>query len=150
MTTPTTPEGRRELKALAEKAGADIVGFEINPVHQSEKPPGLATELFNVWVECRNRDGFTDESRFASGMLREDAEYVVAANPATVLSLLAALEEAEGREAALREALTSAALNLDACAVAIRKGGKSEGRHTLVEGWAERARAALTTKSGEA
>ena len=44
---------------------------------------------------------------------------------------------------ALRDALKDAALNLDACAVAIKRGGKSNDRHVLVEGWAERAREAL-------
>lgn len=50
---------------------------------------------------------------------------------------------------ALLEALKSAALNLDACAVAIKKGGKSDGRHILAEGWAERARAAIASALGE-
>lgn len=57
--------------------------------------------------------------------------------------------QAADRIEALEAALRDAALNLDACAVAIKRGGKSNGRHILAEGWAERARLAISRALGE-
>jgi hypothetical protein len=86
----TTPEGRRELKALAEKATpgpwkADGTIYEHMVAEIRSIMPGEERGIAQVW---HHQQGFTD------------ARFIAAANPATVLSLLAALEEAEGREKA--------------------------------------------------
>lgn len=128
-----TDEVRADLKAKAEKATS------------------------SDWAVSRGHYGFMNCFRGSDGIevgktiAVEDAAFIAAANPAVILSLLAALEEAEGRIKAKDEALLSAALNLDACEVKIKhraRGGDLS--HILVAGWADRARAAAAPSKREA
>lgn len=131
MTDFTTPEGRRELKALAEKATPGE--------HVALSCPDTPTDCCDYGVVA------VSLSRETCRVWNEaDARYYAAANPATVLSLLAALEEAEGREAALREALNRArdALGRD-WARSTGPSAAAVDAHRIID-------AALTTKSGEA
>lgn len=98
----TTPEGRREplsaeerddLRVLALRATqgpwkADGTIYEHMVSEIRSIMPGEERGIAQVW---QHPQGFAD------------ARFIAAANPATVLSLLAALEEAEGRERRLRE-----------------------------------------------
>ncbi len=188
MSENLTPEVLADLKAKALKAtpgpwfadtrfGCEISGNEDGDADDHGR---LVVTVDHV---CSTEDSKRPE---------DDRAYIIAAQPARVLSLLTALEEAEGRiedltnklddalhdygnaeseakgaeadiadltaraekaeqQAAEKDdALLSAAKNLDACAVAIRQGGKGNGRHILVEGWAERARASLSPNKSEA
>ncbi len=200
MSENLTPEVLADLKAKALKATpgpwfADTrFGCEI-----SGNEDGDADDYGRLVITVDHVCSTDDSKR-----PEDDRAYIIAAQPARVLSLLTALEEAEGREQTLRQvvsdavaaldtggfikpdasidfmqkmpleietvvkglrrraekaeqqaaekddALLSAAKNLDACAVAIRQGGKGNGRHILVEGWAERARASLSPNKSEA
>lgn len=121
----TTPEGRRELKALAEKATpgpwkADGTIYEHMVSEIRSIMPGEERGIAQVW---QHPQGFAD------------ARFIAAANPATVLSLLAALEEAEGRldEHALFDAETDLAFkDLDAQIATLT--ARAEASEQRVEG----------------
>lgn len=96
MTTPTTPEGRRELKADIDKLPPrPWTVWTSNSFRRITGPDGKDGSVLHAYAQ--RSDGHPDLS-----MPEEQLEAlcrVVNAAP----SLLAALEEAEGREAGLRE-----------------------------------------------
>lgn len=87
---PLSPEERDDLRVFALRATqgpwkADGTIYEHMVAEIRSIVPGEERGIAQVWQHQR---GFAD------------ARFIAAANPATVLSLLAALEEAEGREGA--------------------------------------------------
>jgi hypothetical protein len=137
MTDVSTPEGRRELKALAEKATpgpwkADGTIYEHMVSEIRSIMPGEERGIAQVW---QHPQGFAD------------ARFIAAANPATVLSLLAALEEAREREAGLIEQVASLKKAAH-CALDYIEEHEADAGEPMWVG--DELRAALTTKSGEA
>lgn len=101
MTTSTTPEGLRELKALAEKA---TPGPWTSKEGSTSYPECDDADFWNVVLSPGGKEIVTLHERYSlkADDRRDydfDAAFIAAANPATVLSLLAALEEAREREA---------------------------------------------------
>lgn len=94
--TDITDEVRADLKA---KAGRSLV---------NSPAPWATAETHHG--ELRTVDALGD--RVSDALLSEDAEFHAAANPAVILSLLAALEEAQ---ASAREQFATAKHNADAC-----------------------------------
>ncbi|WP_304273954.1 ead/Ea22-like family protein [Caulobacter segnis] len=134
----TTPEGRRELKALAEKATPGE--------HVALSCPDTPTDCCDYGVVA------VSLSRETCRVWNEaDARYYAAANPATVLSLLAALEEAEGKNKAKDEAIRAHLFARDALEdTPVQNLRPDDDRFKAVADTLADLRAALTTKSGEA
>lgn len=105
----TTPEGRRELKALAEKATPGpwhhCQPYMVVPSQRTIHGPVPAerVDYVSTWPDRGTPPGhrvvIPMPREAGPGVRSDDMAFIAAANPATVLSLLAALEEAEGREA---------------------------------------------------
>lgn len=97
----TTPEGRRELKALAEAAAPGPWSTEHTCFDRKIPINGGITAFGRPYVIAHvNRPGSAH-----AGRDKANAAFIAAANPATVLSLLAALEEAEAVLKVVRETI---------------------------------------------
>lgn len=113
----------------------------------------LAREVRVAWVRWAEQqpdpkpswlvpyDGLSEPDKEADRQIGEHIQAVVMA----ALPALSTDKEPVG----WREALTDAALNLDACADVIGKLRSGKERESLIRGWAERCRAALATPKDE-